>query len=1138
MRERFYVSSGANQKMRQLQKPTGNRKVPIYLVEGLELRRLLSAQLVSDVDPGTLSGEGMPWTTTVGAYTYFDATDGVHGQRLWRTDGTAAGTAMVDGSDNPSFVMLAQPSVVGNDLYFLGTNAQGYEFYQSDGTLAGTVGLMSFSFARKPTVTVTGANGKVFFTWNDNVNSGLMVTDGTVAGTQTLEAGSSANSNMITGVWGVGTVAYFSYGTALGAGSDLWKTDGTAGGAALLKARVFPRSVVPFGPKAFVCGGDGFWTTDGTAAGTQEIGNLGEAPVNPVVIGSKMYFTGVKSGEYDAWVTDGTVAGTHDLAIIQTNTAALGFVSLNNNVFVGIQDVTGSQSGLFSVGATSLTKVMGFPSGMGPVTVFGPAMYFMGSDASAGSELWKSDGTVGGTARLVDIVPGPDSSGPSALTVMGNKLLFWANDLMYGTELHVSDGTAGGTTLFKDIDTLPNGTVFGAAGLNTAAWGATVGNTLLFSADNHVLDVGMELWKTDGTAGGTALVKDIYPGSGASSPANFLVYNGVLYFTAASSASETGLWRSDGTAAGTYEVWSFPTITLVPTYLVQSGGLMYLGATTGLFVSTGGAPTEVKPGGSSIVNSKSPVDVSGMLYFIWNGGIWRSDGSSAGTTLVAGATPGSYVSVSDANGKVIFNTNPGGANPPTLYSMNPDGSNLVNLGTAGSGSLVSIGTAVFLPGLICSDGTPAGTFTKSVTNFGNIVAVGGELFFAANVGSQQQIWKSDGTLAGTVPVTQFTFFNSQLPLTVGQMFNANGVLIFDYNDGTDGRELWRSDGTAAGTFLLGDVNPGSAPSTPVPIGVIGNKVYFEATEPLHDRELWAASFVVDSVLTVPGGSGNVSLVRDPDQSHIDWSTQAATGQLPTSWANGLTITGNGGNDLITLDYTHGIPLPNTLHLNGTFTINGLQGPNPFSATTMEIGQSTVYVNYAGGPSPAAAILAALGGGYNGGAWNGSGAGASGAITSTAAAGGPANTFGIGYADSVDGMVSGQPANTVEIRYTVMGDSNLDRIVNSTDAVTMARNYLIAGKTAWDLGNFNYDSTINLSDATILQKNFNATASGSAIAAVGAAASVSAPNASASVSSGSTSPGADTVNLVGNDGVTSDAHHKQKVKRGGKERRGR
>jgi len=49
---------------------------------------------------------------------------------------------------------------------------------------------------------------------------------------------------------------------------------------------------------------------------------------------------------------------------------------------------------------------------------------------------------------------------------------------------------------------------------------------------------------------------------------------------------------------------------------------------------------------------------------------------------------------------------------------------------------------------------------------------------------------------------------------------------------------------------------------------------------------------------------------------------------------------------------------------------------------------------------------------------------------------------------------------------------------------MARNYLIAGKTAWDLGNFNYDSVIDINDAKILQKNYNGVASGSVVASTG------------------------------------------------------
>jgi CSLREA domain-containing protein len=143
---------------------------------------------------------------------------------------------------------------------------------------------------------------------------------------------------------------------------------------------------------------------------------------------------------------------------------------------------------------------------------------------------------------------------------------------------------------------------------------------------------------------------------------------------------------------------------------------------------------------------------------------------------------------------------------------------------------------------------------------------------------------------------------------------------------------------------------------------------------------------------------------------------------------------------------------------------------------LDINNNTLFVNYGVNPDPISAIVTAITSGYNGGGWNGTPSASNAVITSSTAAAGPAATYGLGYADSADGVIAGQPANSVEIRYTVMGDTNLDRVVNSIDGIQMARNYLIAGKTAWDLGNFNYDSTINLTDAQILQKNYNLIAS--------------------------------------------------------------
>ncbi len=65
---------------------------------------------------------------------------------------------------------------------------------------------------------------------------------------------------------------------------------------------------------------------------------------------------------------------------------------------------------------------------------------------------------------------------------------------------------------------------------------------------------GIELWKSDGTAAGTVLVKDIRPGIFNSNPLSLTNVNGTLFFAANDGVTGFELWKSDGTAAGTVMV--------------------------------------------------------------------------------------------------------------------------------------------------------------------------------------------------------------------------------------------------------------------------------------------------------------------------------------------------------------------------------------------------------------------------------------------------------------------------------------------------------------------------------------------------------------------------------------------------------
>lgn len=156
-------------------------------------------------------------------------------------------------------------------------------------------------------------------------------------------------------------------------------------------------------------------------------------------------------------------------------------------------------------------------------------------------EILETKCMLAGTPQLLaDINPGVFSSAPHEFATLGTTTLFSANDGSSGSELWKTDGTNGGTEMVKDInpgadDSLPG---------HLSHYFTNVNGTLFFTADDG--SSGFELWKTDGTTAGTMLVMDINAGSDNSYPRNLVNVNGTLYFQADNGSAGNELWRGPG----------------------------------------------------------------------------------------------------------------------------------------------------------------------------------------------------------------------------------------------------------------------------------------------------------------------------------------------------------------------------------------------------------------------------------------------------------------------------------------------------------------------------------------------------------------------------------------------------------------
>jgi ELWxxDGT repeat protein len=424
-----------------------------------------------------------------------------------------------------------------------------------------------------------------------------------------------------------------------------------------------------------------------------------------------------------------------------------------------------------------------------PVLIFAAT----GDNASGlgvGRELWKTDGTTAGTELIRDIESGVSNSSPGDLVVMNNVVYFVCTTSAAGRELCSSDGTFGGTSLLKDIN--PGSNDSQVRGLTV------VGNQLFFFADNGT--TGLELWVSDGTEVGTRLVQDIYPGSTplnrASSGFNisltgrFAGTNDTFYFMANDGTTGLELWKSDGTAGGTTLVRDIISGAQGPQYLQQFVGvgdlLVFESQETSfdreIFVSDGTASGTVQVDVNNSADGSSPQDITRVgdeVYFFasdasFTSGLYRFDPvNDISPQLVQDDLQPGFVdnAIAAFRGDVVFSNRSSSTGAYEIWFSDGGTASKIADARARFGSVRASGTGFE------GDATPD--------------AAGANLYFQAETSADgYELWRTDGTSAGTELVQNFGAGTDDANLTDLGVLNGT-ELLFGAEDATNGNELWR-----------------------------------------------------------------------------------------------------------------------------------------------------------------------------------------------------------------------------------------------------------------------------------------------------------------------------------------------------------
>ena len=336
-----------------------------------------------------------------------------------------------------------------------------------------------------------------------------------------------------------------------------------------------------------------------------------------------------------------------------------------------------------------------------------------------------------------------------------------------------------------------------------------------------------DLWVTDGTVAGTGKIQTF-----SGNLKNLTDVNGKLFYSV-NGSSATELWKSDGTSAGTIKLYQFAQGDFLQNFINVNGILFFLeGTSTLALYKTDGTASGTSLIDAAVTNYPTPTKAGNLLYYQKSGDLWRTDGTELGTFRLGYFYPDSYSTsiynmTEGINGNLYFSAN--GLNDitkPFSFNNNNRTANQQSILFKSDGTIG--GTVPLVNGTV--NGQPYhgpgcfGTRASAILN--------GFYYFIGNDGvSPGSLWRTDGTSAGTSLVYSSITGSTWLRYWQGNEYlaNVNGSLLIAGVFGTD-IQLWKSDGTRAGTTLIKTIGNIGTNTTPVPAIynpiIVGGQLFF------------------------------------------------------------------------------------------------------------------------------------------------------------------------------------------------------------------------------------------------------------------------------------------------------------------------